>query len=306
LLHRIHNRLFRTIFFGNYFYGLCAIALSIEASLQQKFPLNDFLFYVLIFSATVLYYTIAYLMTESSTESSNIRSAWYAANRRMMKRSQLIFLLVLFFGGSYFLFKNWLSVASMNLIEWILILIFPLVSSMYYGIHLTRHININIRNIGWLKPFVIGFTWAGLVTVYPILYYCIANGIHYEITLVGIFLFIKNFMFVTLLCIMFDFKDYAMDYNMQLKTFVVNLGVRKTIFYIIIPLCIAGLGSFLVYAVINNFHPMKIVLNTIPFLAVIAVAHSMHYRRSIFYYLVIIDGLMVLKALCGISGMLFF
>jgi 4-hydroxybenzoate polyprenyltransferase len=113
-------------------------------------------------------------------------------------------------------------------------------------------------------------------------------------------------MYITLLCVMFDIKDYEMDYNQQLKTFVVKLGLHKTIYYIIIPLCALGLGCFIGYAIFNHFHPVKILLNMLPFLLVIMVAYRMNYRRSIFYYLVVIDGLMLVKALCGSIGMLFF
>lgn len=113
-------------------------------------------------------------------------------------------------------------------------------------------------------------------------------------------------MYITLLCILFDIKDYAMDYNKDLKTVVVKLGLRRTIFYFIIPLCFIGLGSFLVYAYSQHFSLMKILINTIPFILIITVAYSMYSRRSIFYYLIIIDGLMLLKAACGITSMVFF
>lgn len=113
-------------------------------------------------------------------------------------------------------------------------------------------------------------------------------------------------MYITMLCILFDIKDYAMDYNAELKTLVVKLGLRRTIFYFIIPLCVVGLGSFLVYAIARDFSLLKILINIIPFVLIIIVSYSMHHRRSIFYYLIIIDGLMLAKALCGITAMTFF
>lgn len=110
-------------------------------------------------------------------------------------------------------------------------------------------------------------------------------------------------MYITMLCIMFDIKDYAADHNHHLKTFVVRLGLRKTIFYILIPLTIIGLGTFIVYAVLRDFPVLRILINTIPFILLIIVAYSMHRRKSILYYLAIIDGLMLAKAICGIIGM---
>ncbi len=109
-------------------------------------------------------------------------------------------------------------------------------------------------------------------------------------------------MYITMLCIMFDIKDYAADHNHQLKTFVVRYGLRKTIFYILIPLTLVGLGTFLMYALLRNFPLLRILINTIPFILLIIVAYSMHRRKSILYYLAIIDGLMLAKAVCGIIG----
>jgi uncharacterized membrane protein len=301
-----HNRIIRLIFFGNYFYAICGVALSIEGTLQQKYPLSSPLYFVLAFSAIVVYYTKAYIMTEVSDDIANLRSMWYARNKKLMNRTQLFFLAVLVVTGLYFLVTRWHNVMNMTSLEWFSIVIFPIVSALYYGVNDKRLGNYSLRNVGWLKPFIIGYTWAGLVTVYPILFYCIDHGEHYHISFTGWFLFIKNFMFITILCIMFDVKDYAMDYNQQLKTVVIKLGLRRTIFYFIIPLCVVGLASFLIYATAQHFSAMKIFLNTLPFLAIIAVAYSMYRRKSIFYYLMVIDGLMLFKALCGIVAMKYF
>lgn len=201
--------------------------------------------------------------------------------------------------------KHYHFILSLPLFNWVLMLIFPAVAAMYYGINHRRIAKYKLRNIGWLKPFIIGFVWAGLVTVYPILFYDIEHEFIFIPDWVGAFLFVKNFMFVTVLCIMFDIKDYAADHNQQLKTFVVKAGLRKTIFMILIPLCLLGMTSFIIYAEIRQFSFLKIALNIIPFILLISVAYSMHRRKSIFYYLIVIDGLMLVKACCGITAMMF-
>jgi hypothetical protein len=300
-----HKALIGFIFFGNYFYGLCAVALSIEASLQQRYPLNSLLYYTIVFCATVLYYTRAYI-TDVNVTTNNKRTLWYVQFRRWVFFSQILFTIIVVLCAGIFLLKNWQHLKWLSWWDWALIFVFPVTAALYYGINSKKFGRFNLRNSGWLKPFVIGFAWAGLVTVYPVLFYSLDYGLIFEPTLVGLFLFIKNFMFITILCIMFDIKDYAVDYNRQLKTFVVEVGLRKTIFYIIIPLCIIGLVSFISYAILRHFHVLKIGLNIIPFAALIAVAWSMHRRKSILYYLIIIDGLMLVKALCGTIAMLYF
>ncbi|MFC4232938.1 hypothetical protein ACFOW1_13630 [Parasediminibacterium paludis] len=194
----------------------------------------------------------------------------------------------------------------MSIKEWVIIFAVPIIAALYYGINLPILTTKNLRQLGWLKPFVIGFVWASMVTVYPVIYNNIVHNTAYNITLLSLLLFIKNFMFVTVLCIMFDIKDYAADHNQQLKTFVVRVGLRKTIFYIIIPLSIIGLSTFILFATSRQFPLLRILINTIPFVLLIIVAYSLHRRKSILYYLAIIDGLLLVKSICGITAMLYF
>lgn len=298
------NSLVKTIFFGNYFYGICAVALSIEASLQQEFPLNSLLYYVLVFLGSVFYYTIAY-MGEPPVSVANSRSLWYAANAKSIRQRQIIIGLGIIVCAAFFIRDIWWQFIWAPPLYWSLVLIFPTVAAMYYGVS-SRFGRINLRKVGWLKPFIIGFTWAGFVTVYPVLFYNIQEANEFEPAFRNGLLFVKNFMFISVLCILFDIKDYATDANQQLKTFVVNTGLRKTIFFIIIPLSAIGLGSFLTYALLNHFSVWKILLNFIPFILLIAVAYSLSRRRSIMYYLIVIDGLMLVKALCGSIAMVYF
>ena len=300
-----HSPFVKSFFFGNYFYGICAVALSVEASLQQQFPLNGWLWYALVFSAVVLFYTDAYV-TEISAPTTNIRLEWYRRNRMFVVASQVFFTAAVVALTFMFIIRNFEAVKSTTLAERVLFAFFPAVAALYYGINSKALKKVNLRNVGWLKPFVIGLVWAGTVTIYPILFFGIEHNLHYRPTLVGSLLTLKNFMFVSVLCIMFDIKDYSMDYNQQLKTFVVKMGLHKTIFYIIIPLCVAGLGSFITYGITRGFSPAKITLNVLPFLMLIAVAYSLQQRKSILYYLIIIDGLMLAKALCGSVAMTYF
>ncbi len=299
------NSIIHFIFFGNYFYGICAVALSIEAGLQQRFPLNSPLYYSTIFLVTIIYYTKAYL-SENNVVDSNPRSLWYAANQLFIKSSQMIYILISTGFMIYLAIQYKQAISHLNFSEWILGLFFPSVALLYYGIDNKTLKIFSLRNIGWLKPFVIGLVWAGLVTVYPVLFYQISHNSHYEFTQIGVLLFIKNLMFITMLCVLFDIKDYAADGNQQLKTFVVKAGLRRTIFSFVIPLSFIGWGSFVLYGLMHHFHPVKILLNTIPFLLLIYVAYSLHKPKSILYYLILIDGLMLIKALFGSVAMVYF
>lgn len=299
------SKLIKAIFFGNYFYGLCAVTLSIEAALQQFVSLNTFIYYIAVFAATTLYYTYAYISINVANPH-NKRAIWYLHHKKAMQRSQIILTIVFVICATNLLQNLWSRLATISTTEWIIILAVPTIAALYYGINLPVLATKNLRQLGWLKPFFIGFVWAAMVTIYPAIYNHIIINTTYHITLLSTLLFIKNFMFVTVLCIMFDIKDYATDHNQQLKTFVVRVGLRKTIFYIIIPLSIIGLSTFILFATSRQFPLLRIFINTIPFILLIIVAYSLHRRKSILYYLAIIDGLLLVKSICGITAMLYF
>lgn len=297
----INIPLLKFLFFGNYFYGICVIALSIEATVQQEFPVNSIVYFLTAFSITVVFYTKAYI-NDSSGYPSGDRDRWYFDHKKLVRMSQSILSSLAIACVVYIFVTNSESIKNISALHLILFLIFPAVAILYYGIGS----KFNLREIGWLKPFIIGFSWAGAVTWYPILFYTMQKGEEYNITLIGTLLFLKNFMFISVLCILFDIKDYASDSKQDLKTFVVTQGLRKTIFYIVIPMCLMGLITFIVFGIYRGFHPLKISFNVLPFLLMIIAAYSLHNRKSIMYYLVYIDGLMLLKGICGIIAMVYF
>ncbi|MCX2573234.1 UbiA prenyltransferase family protein [Pedobacter sandarakinus] len=133
----------------------------------------------------------------------------------------------------------------------------------------------------------------------------IETGIGYHDSVMWTWLFIKNWMFCTVNAIIFDIKDYPTDANKHLRTFVVRYGLRKTIFNILIPLLIVGLLSLGIFADYKDFAWPQVLCNVLPFLLTIYVAYTMHKRKNILYYLMVIDGLILFKALCGILGMQF-
>lgn len=294
----------RFFFFGNFFYGVCAVALALEATLQQMLDLLSWKFYWGVFIAVIVYYTQAYLKDQSGIH--HERNRWYTHHYKFLQKLQVVYLLILITLIAVYAMEFNISSRNQTPLFYLLLFTVPFMAIFYHGVGEMLFRKYSLRSIGWLKPFVIGFTWSGLVTLYPVMFSAIEKGIVFELSWLYAFLFIKNMMFISVLCIMFDVKDYIDDYNQKLKTFVTSFGLRKTIVFIISPLVIMGWASFLVVASIREFSMMKIVINTIPFVALYVVARSLFKRKNIMYYLTIIDGLMLLKAVCGVVGMVWF
>jgi hypothetical protein len=297
--YRLRNTA-RALFFGNYFYGVCVVALSIEALLQQGIAYWHFPFFGILFCSTVLYYSWAYT-NDRSGYPFNEQRTWYQQHAATIRYSQW---LLLFIDGMlviWFFLQTRNPVFRFTITEWICIFIFPLTAIFYYGIGA----NINLRKIGWMKPFIIGFTWAGVVTWYPVMDYQLQQKSHFQPGTISFLLLVKNFMFISVLCILFDIKDFAADSNRNLQTFIVRTGLRRTIFFIVIPLVLVGLGTYVIYAIFHGFKVYKTAINVLPFLLLIMVSYSLKKRKPLLYYFIFIDGLMLVKGICGSLAILF-
>jgi len=295
----------KSIFFGNYFIGCIAIALSVESCVQLQLPLNSFNYYIILFCATVFYYTYAYLGPLGTGKTKNPRKAWYNNNHRFIIFSQCLLFAVTAILSCFFIYKNFGTIKSLSLIYWMAIAITLIAGMLYYGLLPKSFYKINLRNTGWLKAFIIGFVWACCANLLSFIVVRIEHGKQNPESILLIWLFIKNWMFCTVNAIIFDIKDYADDSNKQLKTFVVRFGLKKTIFYILLPLIVIGLISLIAFTTSRHASIITISLNLIPFILLLIIAWSMQKPHKILYYLIVIDGLIFLKAICGIIGMQF-
>ncbi|MGV3636408.1 MAG: hypothetical protein ACO1NQ_02050 [Flavobacteriales bacterium] len=286
----------RSFFYGNWFIGLCAVALGIEAAWQQQVPLNGPAYHLMIFFGCVAFYNHAY-RAYLQVPGDDDRARWFAthAPRQRIVQTVLIFLVAALILIQYDVV---LAVDAWGLVS---IAVFVLVAAAYYGSKTKA-----LRNAGPLKPFILGFVWAGVVTVFPVV---IARASADDALVdAGLMarLFFKNMMFCAMVAVLFDIKDHAGDHRSQLRTFVVQRGLRATLFSIVLPFTLLCLVTFLAYGSMHGFSIMRLFVNTVPFAALLAVVYALRKRRSILYYLVVVDGLLLLKAVCGSIGMRWF
>lgn len=286
----------RGFFYGNWFIGLCAVALGVESALQQHVPINGPWYHLLVFSGCVAFYNHAYrayLRTPGDGE----RARWFAEHAVQQRVVQVVLISVVC--GVFIMHRDLLF--DLDGSDFVLVMVFPIVAIAYYGFG-----SVALRNIGLLKPFVLGFVWAGVVTVFPVVIAGAYPGIHVIDTGLMARLFFKNMMFCAMIAVLFDIKDHAGDHRSQLRTFVVQRGLRTTLFSIVLPLTLLGLVTFLAYGYMHGFSAVRLFWNAVPFAAMLAVIFTLRKRRPVLYYLCVVDGLLLLKALCGSIGMVWF
>jgi 4-hydroxybenzoate polyprenyltransferase len=261
------------------------------------------LFLALAAAATVYYYNHSYLL-ESIDDLPNQRNIWVAAHANRIKKIQWLLLSFLFVVGSYQLYTLLPAIHLLELHDIVCCALIALGSFLYY-FDTKKYPRLNLRSYGIVKPFVIGCIWAGLGVFAPYLFLKL-SGMQYASMAHVTILYISNALFISMLAVLFDIKDYETDANKQMKTWVVRMGQTKTINWLLIPISSLVLLATLRYAFLHHFTGYQILLNTIPLIMLISVSYQMHQRKSILYYLAIIDGLIVVKAACGIIATLLF
>jgi 4-hydroxybenzoate polyprenyltransferase len=236
----------------------------------------------------------------------NERTLWYRGNLVVIKtlyKYTLALSVILFL---YLLFNRWDALRWFTVFQWLIIFTFPLLAALY-----TFRIPVfyykKIRQIGWLKPFIVGFTWSGWVTVYPLLALQIdeADGRQTPVLPATLF-WLQNFIFISILAIIFDIKDYRTDVHFNLNTYPAKLGITNTFRYVIFPATILNIVVFILFQVQGIFLPVQTLIQSVPYLLLIWIILTHREPGSVLYYLVAIDGLMFLKAISGIISISFF
>jgi hypothetical protein len=298
--------LLHIILFSNVFYGACAVALAIENNLQLSLPLNHPFFYLLLFLGTTAFYTFSYFY-DPSPAPANERARWIGRHFGALQYAQWVMVILALLAAIIYFIRLFPQIQVLQWWHLLAMAVVPLVAFLYYGISFPGIFHLHLRGIGWMKPLVIGLVWAGAVSLVPVILVAWENGGGpWPGLLPFLWFFVKNWFIITVLCILFDIKDYAADHNRDLKTFVVRVGLRRTIYQIIWPLVLGGFAAFLLFVSHQDFSTGRKMMNLLPFLGLMAVTYSMKQRRPIIYYLLVIDGLMLFKALCGIAGAAFF
>lgn len=291
-------KIVEAMFYGNFFYGICAVTSAIESNLLQKQQLNGIGFYVALFSATVLFYNYPYARLDRS-DTQYPRTLWHQNHLKAMQICQITLTLIVMAFVFWILVKHYPSISQLSFHNSFLALLFPVVGGLYYGLNLAST-KYNLRSIGWLKPFVIGFVWAGITVTLPSLIKNILSGVDFEFSTQSNVLFLKTFMYLSLLAIMFDIKDYTADSRANLRTIVVSIGLRKTISYVLLPLSILGILALATYGLFSQFSMLRLFFLAIPIFLLLPAALSLRKRRTLLYYLIVIDGLILVKAMFGI------
>lgn len=103
-----------------------------------------------------------------------------------------------------------------------LMLFFPMILiTVLYSVPFLAGFQKNLREISYLKIFIVALVWAGVTSSIPL----ISNG--YELNLNMAIIFTQRFLFVIVLTLPFEIRDMKLDFE-NVKTLPQKIGVAMT------------------------------------------------------------------------------
>ncbi len=192
----------------------------------------------------------------------------------------------LFFGFTFLTLLYIASFLNKNIISQFA---FAAIIAIGYNLPLKANKNsaFRLRQMKGLKIFLIAFSWT-LVTVYiPINFYAV-NKMSLAIVL------INNFLFIAILSLLFDIKDFQKDKENNLPSIPVLIGEKRSYHVIRLILAVLLISTCFLYDDVGFVTTLALLLHMLFSYLVIFKFKSSHKN---FYYTILIDGLLISQAL---------
>jgi 4-hydroxybenzoate polyprenyltransferase len=270
------KKLAEFVLFSSIFIGACAVALCIQTNLLMHLPLNTFSFYCFVFGATLVQYNLHYLVKTTAVNNS-LRLEWSSKNK-------IIHRVLLGAGAGLILF----SFFSFRLHHFIILTVLGAVAFLYSFPVIPFGRKKRIKEYGFLKIITLALLWTLVTVWFPV------NNLLFEKD-IFIFVFLKRFVFMFVLCLLFDVRDIEIDTKENIRTLAVFLGKKKS--YLIVN---SLLLLFVILSLLQFFYfgdKGVLIAMLLSAAATFFVVELTKKTNSDFVYLAGIDGMMLLQAM---------
>jgi len=257
------------------FIATCSVAMVFQTSQLLHHNINPFV-YGFVFFATLCSYNFYWILSKLAFVPGKVRAD-------LLKREMtgVLLLLISAAGLLYCLYRTALP-SFLIVTAGLLTIIYAMPLLPFRVLHFTR-------KAGVLKTILLAFTWAYVTVLIPI------QKSYDALSRADLFVFSRRFLFMLMLCIIFDNRDKHVDKIRGLHSLATDLrpAVLTGLIYIIFA---ALFVSNFLYAGhgITFYQSMALQVSTIALL--IVYFFSAKERGYLFYYF-LVDGLMLFSAL---------
>ncbi len=246
-----------------------------ETNILLGLPFNSFSFYCFVFGATLVQYNLHYLVKTIAVKDS-VRLAW-------SQRNKAVHFILLAVGIILILF----SFYSFHLKHFIVLLCLGGVAFLYSFPILPFGKKRRIKDYGFLKIITLALLWTLVTVWFPV------NNMQFDPYLFS-FVFVKRFVFMFVLCLLFDVRDIEIDSEEKINTLAVFIGKRKS--YSVSSLLLI---VFVIFSVVQYFYfpqPGFLIAMLISAVITYATMELTKKNNSDFIYLAGVDGMMMVQA----------
>ncbi len=271
------------IFYGNLFIALATFLLYQQTMLQVGGRWQVDTLSVIVFLGTIFVYDLARVIPVKLTREHlyHYRYAWLLKNFYPVIIKgiiAMIFCLILFF-----------RIPQRDMIT---LIILAAVASLYnFPFFFKGKSVFRIRDISYLKSFLIALVWAGVTGLLPV----IDSGIHLSIPAI-IIITLERFFLILALMLPFDLRDVAEDKRFGLQTLAQKLGwykAKQLSFWLIM----LSYGLALFHDVLLNKHMIEWPAILLSALFAALVLDNMRENRSDYYFFGLVDGIIIFQAI---------
>lgn len=264
------------ILFSSLFIASCAVAFCMETNILLGLPLNHYSFYFFVFGATLALYNLHYFAKTIAAKNSQ-RLAWSIVHQKTH-----VLLLALGIGLILVSFLNF------HLKHFIILLCFGGIAFLYSFPFLPFGKRKRIKDYGFAKIMTITLMWTLVTVWFPV------NTMPFDKTLFA-FVFVKRFIFMFVLCLLFDVRDMEIDGREGIHTVPVKIGRAKSyrLSYALLLLFVGmSLAQYAYLPQLNALLPMLLSAAVTFFVIELTKKSNTDYL-----FLAGIDGMMLLQAL---------
>lgn len=247
-----------------------------ETNILLGVPLNTFSFYSFVFGATLVQYNLHYLMKKVAVNNSE-RLAWSMKNKN-------IHIILLITGCALILY----SLFSFHLEHFMILIGLGGIAFLYSFPFLPFGKKKRIKDYGFLKIITLSLLWTLVTVWFPVNELEVDTGLF-------LFVFVKRFVFMFILCLLFDIRDEAIDSKEKINTLAVKLGKKKSYllsYYLLVLFVVLSFVQFLIFPQ-TGFLLAMIISATITWIII----EFTKKNKSDFIFLAGIDGMMIVQAL---------
>ncbi|WP_210462137.1 UbiA family prenyltransferase [Rufibacter roseolus] len=272
----IPRKILDFILYSNIFVSLCAAALVWETYLLSGIPISLRLS-GMVFFATLFVYNADGLVPYKFNQNVPLstRTKWVRKNRL-----ELIFISVA--SALCVVYLYWTAIFELNF--WFLLHLFVVAGLYSVPVVPEGEGYIPLRDIPFLKVFLIAYVWSAITVQLPLME--MGRDLFSGNSFI---LFLRRFLFLFSLTLVFDIRDVHKDKLTQTVTFPTRFGVQNTkrlalfmllLFAVLVP---AGTAPF-----------MRVALGLAGVGAGLVVWYA-HEYRSQYYFMVLADGMMLVQ-----------